>query len=211
MHGEEFGFGLTLEPTAPALLNGSGGYSQKGPSPTAASLYYSVPQLKVAGTVERGGRRAAVTGTAWLDHEWSSAYLDPASVGWDWIGVNLDDGGALMAFRMRDAAGNTRWAGGTLRSADGAVHSLAPGEVRFTPGRRWRSPATAVEYPVEWQVAAGSLELALVPLMDDQESDSRATTGAVYWEGAVEARANGTRVGRGYLELTGYGERLRLR
>ena len=211
VRGEEFGFELALTPTVAPLLNGTGGYSQKGPSPTAASLYYSVPQLQVTGQIERGGRRLAVTGTAWLDHEWSSAYLDAASVGWDWIGLNLDDGGALMAFRMRDALGGTRWAGGTLRSADGRVRSLAPDEVRFTPRRRWRSPRTAVEYPVEWQVAAGNLELALVPLLDDQESDSRATTGAVYWEGAVEARLAGHRVGRGYLELTGYGERVRLR
>jgi len=211
VRGEDFGFELVLEPTLPPLLNGSGGYSQKGPAPTAASLYYSVPQLRVEGSVDRGGKRVAVTGSAWLDHEWSSAYLDPLAVGWDWIGVNLDDGGALMAFRMRDAGGGARWAGGTLRSADGRVRSLAAGEVAFTPGRRWRSPRTAIEYPVEWRVSAGGLELALVPLLDDQESDSRATTGAIYWEGAVEARADGRRIGRGYLELTGYGERLRLR
>jgi predicted secreted hydrolase len=211
VRAEGFGFALVLEPRAAPLPNGVAGYSQKGPAPTSASLYYSVPQLRVTGTLERGGRRETVTGSAWLDHEWSSAYLDAAAVGWDWIGLNLEDGGALMAFRMRDADGRARWAGGTLRSADGAVRSLARDEVRFVPGRRWRSPRTGVEYPVEWQVAAGGLELALVPLLDDQESDSRATTGAVYWEGAVEARAAGQAVGRGYLELTGYGERLRLR
>lgn len=211
VRAEGFGFSLSLEPTVPELLNGRGGYSQKGPAPTAASLYYSVPQLKVAGTLERGGRREPVTGSAWLDHEWSSAYLDSAAVGWDWIGLNLADGGALMAFRIRDAEGQARWAGGTLRGADGRVRVLGPGEVRFLPGRRWRSPRTAVEYPVEWQVVAGGLELTLAPLMDDQESDSRATTGAVYWEGAVEARAAGKSIGRGYLELTGYGERLQLR
>lgn len=47
--------------------------------------------------------------------------------------------------------------------------------------------------------------------MDDQESDTRATTGAIYWEGAVRASTGGREVGRGYLELTGYGEALRLR
>jgi predicted secreted hydrolase len=211
VRAEGFGFALSLEATAPEMVNGTGGYSQKGPAPTSASLYYSVPQLKVAGTLERGGRRASVTGSAWLDHEWSSAYLDSASAGWDWIGLNLADGAALMAFRIRDAEGRARWAGGTLREVDGRARALGPAEVRFAPGRRWRSPRTAVEYPVEWQVAAGGLELTLAPLMDDQESDSRATTGALYWEGAVEARAAGKSVGRGYLELTGYGERLRLR
>ena len=46
-----------------------------------------------------------VTGEAWLDREWSSTYLDPQAVGWDWSGLNLDDGGALMAFQVRDAKG----------------------------------------------------------------------------------------------------------
>jgi predicted secreted hydrolase len=211
VRAEDFGFALTLRPRAPPLLNGTGGYSQKGPAPESASLYYSVPQLAVTGTLERAGRREPVTGAAWLDHEWSSTYLDAEAVGWDWIGLNLDGGGALMAFRIRDARGQPRWAGGTLRQADGTVRILRPEEVSFAPGRRWRSPRTLIEYPVEWQLRAGELALELVPLMDDQESDSRLTTGAVYWEGAVEARSSSRVLGRGYLELTGYGERLRLR
>ena len=40
--------------------------------------------------------------------------------------------------------------------------------------------------------------------MDNQENDTRATTGAVYWEGAVRAYSKGREIGRGYLELTGY-------
>ena len=46
--------------------------------------------------------------------------------------------------------------------------------------------------------------------MDDQENDARSSAGTVYWEGAVTASEDGRRIGRGYLELTGYGERLRL-
>jgi predicted secreted hydrolase len=45
--------------------------------------------------------------------------------------------------------------------------------------------------------------------MDDQELDSRASTGVIYWEGAVTARAGDQAVGRGYLELTGYGKPVR--
>jgi predicted secreted hydrolase len=44
----------------------------------------------------------------------------------------------------------------------------------------------------------------LEPLMDDQELDARASTGTVYWEGAVRALREGREAGRGYLELTGY-------
>jgi predicted secreted hydrolase len=43
-----------------------------------------------------------------------------------------------------------------------------------------------------------------------RSSDTRATTGAVYWEGAVRATHGRRPSGRGYLELTGYGEPLRL-
>ena len=210
VHAEGFSFELALEPAGPPLLNGRRGYSQKGPSPRSASLYYSLPQLRVRGRLVRDGRAEDVTGSAWLDHEWSSSYLDAESVGWDWIGLNLADGGALMAFRIRDARGGARWAGGTLRSADGTTRAFAPSEIEFVPGRRWHSPLNDADYPVEWRVRAGPVELALAPLMDDQVSDSRLTTGAVYWEGAVEARAAGRLIGRGYLELTGYGERLTL-
>ena len=58
---------------------------------------------------------------------------------------------------------------------------------------------------------AGAASSNLLPLMDDQENDTRFSTGAIYWEGAVRAYEQSQIVGRGYLELTGYGERLRLR
>jgi predicted secreted hydrolase len=64
---------------------------------------------------------------------------------------------------------------------------------------------------VEWQIRAGSRVLDLVPLLDDQENDTRLSTGAIYWEGAVRVLDRRRLVGRGYLEMTGYGERLRLR
>ncbi len=208
--GDELSFELELTPTQPPMLNGEAGYSRKGRDPRSASYYYSLPHIAVSGHVQRKGRRVAVTGQAWLDHEWSTALLDPEATGWDWIGINLADGGALMAFRLRDAGGATHWAAASLRRADGSLATYGPGEVEFTPGRRWQSPRTGIEFPVEWRVRAGPLTVELEPLMDDQESDSRFTTGAVYWEGAVRARSGGAELGRGYLELTGYGEALRL-
>jgi predicted secreted hydrolase len=47
--------------------------------------------------------------------------------------------------------------------------------------------------------------------MDDQENDTRLSTGAIYWEGAVTVSEANKPAGRGYLELTGYGEKLKLR
>ena len=206
----DFQFDFTLEVTQPPLLQGNNGLSRKGPRPESASYYYSLPQLKVQGTLTRGGKAESIDGTAWLDHEWSSSYLDKQAVGWDWIGINLADGGALMAFRMRDQHGRKFWAGGSYRTADGRVRIFGPDEVDFTPLHRWRSPRTNATYPVAARINAGNLTFDLAPLIDDQENDTRASTATIYWEGAVRALQNGKSVGRGYLELTGYWRALRL-
>lgn len=206
----EFSFELDLERTQPPLLQGVGGFSQKGPSAQSSSHYYSLPQLKVSGRMTLAGVDRNVKGTAWFDHEWSSSLMDEAAQGWDWLGINLDDGSALMAFRMRDAQGGSHWAGGSLRNRDG-VQVFTPRDVEWVPGRQWRSPRTGIEYPVEWRVRAGGQWYRVRPLFDDQESDSTRSTGTIYWEGAVELATDaGEVVGRGYLELTGYGTRLRL-
>jgi predicted secreted hydrolase len=208
---DEFSFDLALVETQAALINGDGGVSRKGPESQAASYYYSLPHMRVAGVVSRGAISNKVTGEAWFDHEWSSEYLDAQSAGWDWIGINLNDGSALMAFRIRGTGGEPLWAGGTLRSAEGATQSLQPADVDFRAARRWLSPRTGIGYPVEWTIRAGTRTINLRPLLDDQENDTRLSTGAIYWEGAVRAYEKNQLVGRGYLELTGYGERLRLR
>ena len=206
----DFALDLRFLPTQALLPEGDGGYSRKGPDPRQASYYYSCPQLAVSGTLAIEGRSAAVTGTAWLDHEWSSEVMASDAVGWDWTGINLADGGALMAFRMRDRDGNTLWAGGTHRDANGQTRSFAPGEVRFLPQRRWRSPRTQVDYPVAMAISVGGVEFTLIPLLDDQELDSRGSTGTIYWEGAVRAQQGAREVGKGYLELTGYWKPLQL-
>jgi predicted secreted hydrolase len=206
----DFILDLRFTPSQLPLLQGQHGLSAKGPRPESASYYYSIPHLKVGGALAHAGTRFSVGGSAWLDHEWSSSYMDERATGWDWIGINLDDGGALMAFRMRDAAGATFWAGGAFRDARGVRHAFEPSGVEFLPVRLWRSPRTGTSYPVAWRVRAGPIELMIEPLMDDQESDTRASVGAVYWEGAVRATHEKKPVGRGYLELTGYGQPLRL-
>jgi predicted secreted hydrolase len=206
----DFEYALDFRVAQPVLLQGERGLSRKGPEPAQASYYYSQPHLAVSGSITVRGEKRAVSGEAWLDHEWSSEYLAPQAQGWDWIGLNLADGGALMAFRIRDGSGGTLWAGGALRGADGRARNFAPGEVRFEPLRRWRSPRTQAEYPVALRVQAGDLAFELEPMMDDQELDSRASTGTIYWEGAVSATSGGKILGSGYLELTGYWRPLRL-
>ena len=207
---QEFSLELECVATQPPLLQGENGLSRKGPAPESASYYYSLPQLKVKGILTRGGEELRVAGTAWLDHEWSSQYLEKDATGWDWIGINLADGGALMAFRMRDRQGGQFWAGGAVRQPDGRLKVFAPEEVRFVPRREWRSARTGTAYPVSWVVKAGDLELAIEPLFDDQEHDTRVSSGTIYWEGAVRALRNGKPARVGYLELTGYWRRAEL-
>lgn len=206
----DFAMDLAFEPRAPLLLQGERGVSRKGPRDTQASFYYSRPQLATRGTLSIGRATFEVEGTSWLDHEWSSEYLAAEARGWDWTGINFDDGGALMAFVIRDREGGALWAGGSRQSPSGEARAFAREEVRFTPLRRWRSPRTGVEYPVAMRLDAGGDTYELVPVMDDQELDSRASVGTIYWEGAVRAMRDARPVGRGYLELTGYGGALRI-
>lgn len=209
---EAGGFALDLSMNAPRLvLQGDAGYSVKGRKPGEASHYYSRPQLEVTGTLTLDGKPASVTGRAWLDHEWSDAYMDAEAVGWDWIGINLDKGEALMAFRMRRADGVPLYAGGSWTDAQGRTRNFAPGDVRFTPGRVWTSPRSRGKYPMEWTIAIPNGRYTVKSLLDDQEMDSRGSTGAYYWEGLSElSDGAGHRVGRGYLEMTGYVEALKL-
>lgn len=206
----DFQLSLTFKPTQPILLEGDAGFSRKGPGPGQASHYYSHPHLAIAGTITIEGKSLLVSGQAWLDHEWSSETLPADAAGWDWIGIHLADGGSLMAFRIRGKDGKDVWAGGTLRDAKGGIRVFSPGEIRFTPLRRWRSPHTSTDYPVAMRMRAGQLTFDLEPLMDDQELDSRASTGTIYWEGAVRAMRDGEAIGRGYLELTGYAAPLKM-
>jgi len=209
VQGEGFALDLLLTPTQAAILQGRGGYSQKGPDPREASHYYSLPHLAVTGTLGEGRRRTPVTGTAWLDREWSSTLLNARAVGWDWLGLNMNDGGALTLFRVRDARGQPVWAGGSWRDRTGVLTTLKPGDVTFAAGRPWRSPRTGTRWPVAPIVTVTlpgrRLVLPVTPLFPDQELDSRRGGGPLYWEGAVTVPG-----GRGYLELTGYGAPLKM-
>ena len=207
----DFGLKLQFSETQPVLLQGKNGLSRKGPDEKQASYYYSQPQLGATGSLRMQGKTFDVQGTAWLDHEWSQEILAPGAVGWDWIGMNLTDGSALTAFRLRDKAGAALWDGGSFRSASQSLYVFSRGEVIFKPTRFWKSPLTQATYPVEWIVRTPADFYTVKAVIDDQELDSRQSTGAIYWEGLSElTNSNGKKVGMGYLEMTGYAQPLRM-
>jgi predicted secreted hydrolase len=212
--GDTLHIDLTALPQQAWLLQGDEGFSRKGPDASQASFYVSHPQLAVQGTLGIGRQRFAVQGTAWLDHEWSEAVLHPEAVGWDWVGMNLFDGHSLTAFQLRRADGSKVWAGGSFRAAGSAqsatdIDRFRPGEVDFEPQRFWSSPLTRARYPVEWLIRTPADVYTVKAVIDPQELDGRQGTGTVYWEGLSDLfGSNGKRVGRGYLEMTGYAKRL---
>lgn len=209
--GQGFGFSLNFQETQALLLQGEQGLSRKGPQEAQASYYYSKPQLAAHGSISLGSERIAVAGTAWLDHEWSEALLHPDAVGWDWIGMNFFDGSALTAFQLRDKSGQALWSGGSFRTGAGQRFVFGKGDVVFSRQRNWKSAMSQAIYPVEWIVRTPADFYTVKAVVDNQELDSRASTGAIYWEGLSQVYdSNGKPVGRGYLEMTGYARALRL-
>lgn len=200
------GFALELElasPDAP-LLQGDAGISRKGASPEQFSHYYSRPQLLTQAALTLDGRRHSLAGRAWLDHEWSDRYLGEAQ-GWDWLGVNLNDGRALTLFQLRREDGRREWAGGSLRTPGQPDRSFGAQEVEMMPTRHWVSPATGARWPVAWRLKSPAGEMVIAAAFDAQEVDARRSSGLIYWEGAALLFDTQNRpLGAGYLELTGY-------
>ncbi len=206
-NGPGFSMALQLATPEPPLLQGEAGISRKGSAPDQFSHYYSRPQLATQARLTLDGRTRELTGRAWLDHEWSDNYLGDCA-GWDWLGINLLDGRALMLFQLRRPDGRRDWAGGGLRTPGQADRSFAPEEVGMTPTRHWTSPATGARWPVEWQLTSPAGAMRLVAAFDAQEVDARRSSGLAYWEGAARLLdAGGREIGWGYLELTGYAGR----
>ncbi len=196
---------LSLAATRPPVLHDGDGWVDFGPA--GGSYYYSRTRLGVRGTLELGGRSLEVSGLAWFDHQWGDFIA--IGGGWDWFAVNLDDGTDLTVSLVRGPDGGLVLAYGTLVEADGAVRHLPASAFAVSVLGTWTSPRSGARYPAGWRIElpGDALVVELRPTVADQELDTRATTGVVYWEGSQFVRA--TRAGRplgglAYVELTGY-------
>lgn len=202
---------LVLTPTKPLVVFGTNGVSRKAADPTAASHYLTWSRLATEGELTLDGKVLRVSGASWMDHEISSSQLGEGQVGWDWTGLQLDDGREIMAYRLRRADGTTDPAS-TLAwvDRDGRVTHLDPTRFRWRPEGVWKSPRSGGSYPaaalLEIDAFGGfpSVVLRLRPTVSDQELMGGAG-GIPYWEGACEVLdTGGRRVGRAFLEMTGY-------
>ena len=196
---------LELRAGKPAVLQGDAGLSAKGPEPGNASWYYSYTRLPASGQLQVDDRRFVVTGTAWFDREWGTSSLGAGVVGWDWFALQLDDGRDVMLYVLRDAEGRaTPVSAGTIVDVGGEVTRLGHDDFRLQPVDFWRSEASGTRWPIAWDLRLpGAEALLLRAAVADQEQNLTVR----YWEGTIDVfpLAGDTRVGRGYMELTGYG------
>lgn len=208
--GRDLRLRLVLTPTKPIVLQGDGGYSQKAAAPGQASLYYSIPRLRVDGVLFDDDRPITVRGAAWLDREFGSSQLQPDQVGWDWFALQLDDQTELMVYAIRRADGSIeRLSTGSFVRADGFARTLRFDDTAIRATRTWTSPHSGGVYPASWEIEVPSerLRLTVTPNLADQELHTRRTGRLDYWEGSVrvEGARDGQAVGgRGYVELVGY-------
>jgi predicted secreted hydrolase len=208
---DNFSLHFQLASQKPPVIHGVDGVSQKSAGAGRASHYISLTRLAVSGTVDLAGAATAVTGVAWMDHEFFTEQLEENQTGWDWLSVQLDDNTELMLYRIRRSDGSVDpYSSGTYIDASGKATHIALSDFNFAPsGETWTSPSSKATYPIHWKVSVRSLRLSLdvaTPLKS-QEIFSGSPIIPSYWEGAVRLTGDRGGVpvkGVGYLELTGY-------
>lgn len=191
---------------SPIMLHGDRGLSRKGRCDECASYYYSLPDIKIAGTVTIDAKPVSVTGTLWMDHEFMSNALRPSVLGWDWFSLRTLAGASIMLFRVRHSGPEGDYLSGTFMHPDGRTENLERSDFSIQPLATWKSPITSGEYPIRWRISvpAHGLNVEVAALVPAQEfvSDGQAGEGSVnYWEGAIGSPNNTV---HGYLEMTGY-------
>ena len=215
-HDGTHGLTLTLQPAKPLITHGVNGISRKEAGTDHASHYISFTRLATTGSLTINGESFDVTGTSWMDHEFGSSDLGNDQVGWDWFSIQLEDNTELMLYRMRRADGSSDLASsGTIVSKDGRARHLTVTDFHIDSTDTWTSSESKGTYPSRWRLTIPSLDLALhvTPLLADQELRTSHSTNVTYWEGAVAVTGTtqGQPVnGHGYVELTGYVERVKM-
>jgi predicted secreted hydrolase len=203
---DDFAIALRLDPEKDIALQGLDGFSRKSAAAGNASYYYSYTRMATTGTVQIKQHLFPVTGSSWMDREWTSASLSAQQIGWDWFALQLSDGSELMFYRFRRKDGKEDINNaGAIFNADASKTTLNFSDVEIETQDHWKSPHSNIRYPSKWHLSVPSqrLELEITPLINDQELNVTYR----HWEGAVsiKGKKNGQAIsGQGYVELTGY-------
>lgn len=196
--GSDFGYQLQLEAAGPLVFHGDGGYSVKSEQ-GQASYYYSQPFYGVTGSIQLENTEIEVSGSAWLDREWSSQPLASGQTGWDWFSLNLDTGSKIMVFQLRQSDG-TAYYSGTWIGADNKSEPLTANDFMVEPTHH--TIVSNRQIPTQWTLSIP--DRGISTNIESINPQSWMDTSVPYWEGPV--RISGSHGGRGYLEMTGYPE-----
>ncbi|MEL6885665.1 MAG: lipocalin-like domain-containing protein [Pseudomonadota bacterium] len=194
--GPDFGYDMRMQAQGPLVFHGADGFSVKS-SAGQASYYYSQPFYAISGTLMLPDGPVEVSGSAWLDREWSSQPLSDDQSGWDWFSLSFDSGDKLMGFQLRQRGGGS-FSAATWIAPDGSTTAFADGAFRAVPLASSRVAGRDV--PTRWQVTLPDRGVdATVAALNPQAWMGLSIP---YWEGPVTIE--GSHTGVGYLEMTGY-------
>ena len=205
------GYSLELHASAlkSAALHQGNGLVDLGKA--GKTYYYSRTRLNTSGTLTIEGEARPVTGTAWMDHQWGD--FSTAPVGWDWLGLQMNDGSELMVSLVRDSSTHNPIVNyGTYILANSEPLHLSGDGISLTATGSWTSPVTGAKYPMGWrlEVKPLALSLTLTPQQLDSEFEGSKFVPPAYWEGSVIAegtKGSGPITGKGFMELVGYDTR----
>ncbi|UCF95176.1 MAG: carotenoid 1,2-hydratase [Desulfobacterales bacterium] len=209
---DDFYYDLDLKAVKPLVLHGEAGYSRKGQTPERASCYYSFTRLAAQGNMTVQGKHYTVEGLSWMDHEFSTAPLEPGLRGWDWFSLQFSDQTELMVFLLRPKEGGvSSVSSGTFVDRSGDSRHLSRDSFKVEILDTWKSSHSGATYPARWRLTVFplALEVTVVPTLADQEMRARESTAFTYWEGSVTLsgeKAGQPLKGAGYVELTGYAQ-----
>ncbi|MFL0506846.1 lipocalin family protein [Ureibacillus sp. 179-F W5.1 NHS] len=174
--------------------------------------YYSFTKNEVQGQIRTEQGTQKVTGQGWFDHQWGWDYaLLKGNEGWNWFGLQLNDGRELLLNEMHTSGEKTFSPMANLIERDGTLRFSR--NVDFQEMKHWQSIQTKGKYPIEWKIVIPdfSMELNVKAAFPNQEMLIIGPLQAI-WEGACivsgqETLASGKRkniYGKGFMELVGY-------
>jgi predicted secreted hydrolase len=197
---------LRLKPITSLVTFGEKGVSRKGDDPTASSHYLTYPRMQSEGSMRLSdGSSIELEGLSWMDHEISSNQLGSTQSGWDWAGIQLNNGDSIMFYRLRLADGTQDRNSLAYYMDDRGNIFKSTKKLRFKTLSNWTSSITGIEYPSTIELTIDNDMYIIEPTLKDQELNSKASGGLSYWEGSCRVKdRSGKVIGNAYLELTGY-------